>query len=314
MNRGQECMPEAAAAGTEDQGSREKGMRRWAGVLAVFCLVFWGILAGAPASAWAETSDRRVYDQAGLWNQEEISRLESRIRELREQMKMDVVLVTTSDALGKTSRDYADDFYDQGGFGTRKDYSGVLYLIDLDNRELYISTSGAMIRFLTDSRIGETLDHGYDLAVAGDYKGVADSFLTDTGAWYRKGIPGGQYNYDPETGKISRYRRISLLEAVIALAVAAGSATLVCMNVKKEYAMEAVRSQASNFLMAYRADCQFALHNQHDNLVNSFTTQAIIPRPQSTGRPGGSSFGGGGRSSTHTSSGGRTHGGGGRRF
>lgn len=347
MNRGQEHVPEAAAAGTENQGSREKGMGqcrnkqirqsgdkrvrqgrgrrfpgqvcsgmllRWAGVLAVFCLVFWGILAGAPASAWAETSDRRVYDQAGLWNQEEISRLESRIRELRDQMKMDVVLVTTSDALGKTSRDYADDFYDQGGFGTRKDYSGVLYLIDLDNRELYISTSGAMIRFLTDSRIGETLDHGYDLAVAGDYKGVADSFLTDTGAWYRKGIPGGQYNYDPETGKISRYRRISLLEAVIALAVAAGSATLVCMNVKKEYAMEAVRSQASNFLMAYRADCQFALHNQHDNLVNSFTTQAIIPRPQSTGRPGGSSFGGGGRSSTHTSSGGRTHGGGGRRF
>lgn len=149
MNRGQECMPEAAAAGTEDQGSREKGMgqrrdrrfpgqvcsgmlRRWAGMLAVFCLVLWGILAGVPASVWAETGDQRVFDQAGLWNQEEISRLESRIRELRDQMKMDVVLVTTSDAQGKTSRDYADDFYDQGGFGTRKDCSGVLYLIDLD--------------------------------------------------------------------------------------------------------------------------------------------------------------------------------------
>ena len=117
MNRGQECMPEAAAAGTEDQGSREKGMgqcrnkqirqsgdkrvrqgrgrrfpgqvcsgmlRRWAGMLAVFCLVLWGILAGVPASVWAETGDQRVFDQAGLWNQEEISRLESRIRELRE--------------------------------------------------------------------------------------------------------------------------------------------------------------------------------------------------------------------------------------
>ena len=286
----------------------------------LFCIVFCQALAGVPAGvrAYGQTSGQeaaqRVFDQAGLWEDETVHGLESRIRELRDQMKMDVVLVTTGDTRGKSSQDYADDFYDQGGFGTRKDYSGVLYLIDLDNRELYISTSGTMIRFLTDSRIEETLDHAYEYAVNGDYRGVAGSFLADTETWYRKGIPGGQYNYDTETGKISRYRHISLLEAVFALAVAGCSGAFVCARVKKEYAMEETRSQASNFLMAYRADCQFALHNQQDNLVNSFTRQAIIPRTQNVARPGGSSFGGGGMSSTHHSSGGHTHGGGGRRF
>lgn len=270
--------------------------------------------ADADGTEAFQAASRRVFDQAGIWSAEEISGMESRIQKLQDQMKMDVVLVTTVDAQGKSSQDYADDFYDQGGFGTRKDHSGVLYLIDLDNRELYISTSGTMIRFLTDSRIEETLDHAYEYAVNGDYRGVAESFLADTESWYRKGIPGGQYNYDTETGKISRYRHISLLEAVIALAVAGCSAAFVCMRVKKEYAMEETRSQASNFLMAYRADCQFALHGQQDNLVNSFTRQAIIPRNQGVVRPGGSSFGGGSVSSTHHSSGGHTHGGGGRRF
>ncbi len=297
----------------------------WSGVIAALCLVLFvlfvplpdtlvGMEAYGETAASAPSDSRRVFDQAGLWDDEEISIMETRIQELQNQMKMDVVLVTTTDAQGKSSRDYADDFYDQGSFGTRKDHSGVLYLIDLDNRELYISTSGTMIRFLTDSRIEETLDHGYEYAVQGDYQGVAESFLEDTGIWYRKGIPGGQYNYDTETGKISRYRHISLLEALIALAAAAIAAALVCRSVKKEYAMEATRSQASNFLMAYRADCQFALHGRQDNLVNSFTRQTVIPRNQNMARPGGFSSGRSGRSSTHSSSGGRSHGGGGRRF
>ena len=40
---------------------------------------------------------------------------------------------------------------------------------------------------------------------------AAEAFLKDTGSWIRKGIPGGQYIYDEETGKISvkkqRYRK-----------------------------------------------------------------------------------------------------------
>lgn len=290
----------------------KKFVRMFLLVLAVLLSAF----VHPAGAAWAaDQGQQRVFDQAELLTPEEAAQLETEIAGLRDRMKMDVVLVTALDAKGKSAREYADDFYDQGGFGTGKDYSGVLYLIDMDNRELYISTSGAMIRFLTDERIESMLDHAYDKIVNEDYFETAESFLTDTAYWYEKGIPGGQYNYDTETGKISRYHRITLLEALIAFGVAAGLAAAVCLNVKKEYAMEADRSRSSNYLLAYRADARFVMRDQQDRLLNSFTSQTVIPRqPVSRGGSGSRGIGGGGRSSTHTSGGGRTHGGGGRRF
>jgi len=258
--------------------------------------------------------EQRVFDQAELLEPGEEVQLEQQIAGLRGRMKMDVVLVTTADAQGKSARDYADDFYDQGGFGTRKDLSGVLCLIDMDNRELYVSTCGTMIRFLTDERIESMLDHAYECIVQQDYPGTAESFLEDIAYWYEKGIPGGQYNYDTETGKISRYRSITLLEAVIALAVAAGLAGAVCLNVKKEYAMKEDRSRAANYLLAYRANAHFVMQDQKDLLLNSFVNQSLIPQAQPRGGGFSGGRGTGGRSSTHTSGGGRTHGGGGRRF
>lgn len=288
-------------------------MRKRIGLL-MLAVLLSAFICPAGAAWAADQGQQRVFDQAELLAPEEEAQLETEIAGLRDQMKMDVVLVTTLDSKGKSARDYADDFYDQGGFGTRKDFSGVLYLIDMDNRELYISTCGTMIRFLTDERIESMLDHAYDSIVKGNYFGTAESFLTDTAYWYEKGIPGGQYNYDTETGKISRYRSITLLEALIALGVAAGLASAVCLNIKKEYAMEADRSRVSNYLLAYRASAQFVMRDQQDRLLNSFTSQTVIPR-QPVSRGGSVSRGSGGsRSSTHTSSGGRSHGGGGRRF
>ena len=207
---------------------------------------------------------------------------------------MDVVLVTTDDTGGLSARDYANDFYDEGGFGTGKDASGVLYLLDMDNRELYLSTSGVMIRFLTDDRIESMLDHAIDKMASGAYAAAAEQLLEDTESWYRKGIPGGQYNYDVKTG-----------------AVCAGG---VCLNVKREYAMKQEHRQASNYALAYRANAHFALQDPQDVMVHSFVTQKIIPKATVRVSPGGGFSGSSGRSSTHRSGSGRSHGGGGRRF
>lgn len=270
---------------------------------------------GAAVGGGEHAAAQRVYDQAGLFSAAERSALEDEIKSLQDEIKMDVVVVTTEDALGKSAADYADDFYDEGGFGTRRDHSGILYLIDMDNRELYISTSGAMIRFVTDSRIEEMLDYAYRYVQNGDFAGSARQFVKDTEYWYREGIPGGQYNYDAETGEISRYHSITWYEALFALAVAGFSAGAVCIGVKRQYAMKEQHQQASNFSLAYRADARFAYSNQNDALVHSFVTRKLIPRPRSGGPGSGMSGGGGaGRSTVHRSGAGRTHGGGGRKF
>ena len=78
--------------------------------------------------------DQRVYDQAGLFTQAEVQELEESVAEHRKSTQMDIVIVTTDDAQGKTSQAYADDFYDYNGFGEGSDNTGILLLIDMDNR------------------------------------------------------------------------------------------------------------------------------------------------------------------------------------
>ena len=267
---------------------------------------------GSENSALAD-GKTRVFDEAGLFSEAEKSSMEEEIASMRKDMNMDVVIVTTDDAEGKSAEKYCEDFYSNEKFGTGKDYSGVIFLIDMDNRELYIAPVGTMNRFLTDKRWNEILDNAYQGASNGDYAASAEAFLAGVRQYYAAGIPGGQYNYDRDTGKISVYRSITWLEALAALAVALLAAIGPCIGVMNRYAMKKERRQAGNYLKAYRADCSFRFSANTDNLVNKTVTHIVIPKNNSSGYSGGGGGSSSGRSTTH-SSGGRSFGGGGRKF
>lgn len=260
-------------------------------------------------------AEQRVYDMAGLFSDTEIADFEQTISEYRQDMKMDVVVVTTEDSEGKSTRQYADDFFEAGGFGYGDSLDGVLFLIDMDNRELTLSVSGETIRLLTDARIESILDDVYEGAASGDYVSSAEFFLEDVAAYHKKGIQANQYNYDTETGKISVHRSIRWYEALLALVIPGIVAWSACAGVISQYSMKKEHRLSANHLMAYRADCQFQYHDQQDNLTNKFVTSRIIPRNHTGG--GGMGMGGGsgsGRSSTHRSGSGRSFGGGSRKF
>ena len=172
------------------------------------------LLLLVPVSAWADGT--AVDDQAGLFSQEEEQELTDRIEELTADWNMDFVVVTTEDAEGKTSEEYADDYYDYNGYAD----DGALYMIDLDNGSVWISTAGKMIRYLTDARIDAEIDAGYDNLKAKNYAGGILEMLNETESYLEDGIPSDQYNYDTETGKISRYRSITVYEAIGAAVIA----------------------------------------------------------------------------------------------
>ena len=228
---------------------------------------------------------------------------------------MEAVIVTIEEN-SDSAQVFADGFYMEGGFGTGSDHSGILFLIDMDNRELYISTNGQMIRYMTDSRINDVLDDVYNYAADADYYGAAAAFLTDTEKCYSNGISRDQYNYDTETGKISRYHHIEWYEILIALGVAAVCGGTAVASVLRSYGLHGEdKRMAANFKLSYRRDSRFTMGNVlADALLTSYITQQVI-QTQKNNRPvsGGGSFSGGGRSSTH-SYGGSSHGGGGRKF
>lgn len=274
----------------------------------LLCTCF--LLSGAdPALAAAQ----RVYDGAGLFTEQEAAQLEVQLQEAAESMDMDLAVLTTLDTDGYTTEQYADDFYEESGFGTGMDHSGALLMIDMGSRELYISTEGHMARILTDERIEAVLDTAMEDLGNQAYGAAVGRMIGAVSDYAAAGVVSGQYHYDRDTGKVSVYRKRSITWYEAALAVLAAGATgvLTCSSVVKQYKMERERKQSLNFQMAYRGSSAFAFTLANDLFINKMLSQRRIPRNTGSGGRGG---GRSGRSTMHRSSSGRSHGGGGRRF
>ena len=288
--------------------------------LLICVFLIMGSMAVWADQTGAVSGQTRVFDQAGLFSETEKIQLEEEIAQCRKNTKMDVVVVSAY-ADDRTAEEYADDYYDYGGFGVGKKASGVLLLYYMDGPgqpggECYISTTGTMINMLTDERIESILDDVYGDLGNRDFAGAAEHFLEDVKAYVKEGVESGQYTYDRDTGEIVRYHSIRLYEVAIAMVIAGISAGSVCLDIKKRYAMKQSSREVSNSLQAYRADCAFHFSVAGDKMVNKYVRSVPIPRNTSSGSGGrghsGSSSAG--RSTIHTSSSGRSHGGGGRRF
>lgn len=291
--------------------------------LAMAVFIFLGFSGGGAAfgaQGRADVSDsvqQRLFDHAGLLSEQEQEDIEKSIAECREKTGMDVAAVTAFNDGRRSAMEYADDYYDQNGFGIGKKKSGVLVLLYMDEPgesggECWISTSGTMIRILTDRRIEDIQDHMTDYLKHKDYHGAFLRFMDDVEHYVKKGIQAGQYNYDTETGEISVYRSIRWYEAAFALIVPALVAGSACLGVKARYSMKQSDKERTNSLHAYRQSAKYQFENTQDRLLNKYVTSKIIPRNDrgGSGGKGGSS----GRSSTHRSSSGSSHGGGGSRF
>lgn len=244
-----------------------------------------------------------VFDDAGLFSQDEIQSLDLEANTLSEEYNMDIIIVTTDDAEGKSSREYADDYYDNGEFGVGYGYDGILFLIDTDNREAYISTRGEGIRYLTDERIERILDVVFDSGLSnGDYYGASMGFLRGTKTYLERGIPSDQYN-EPEV--VVPENRLTMSEFIFSLVGGIITSGIFFITTMSRYKMK-----KSPSYFAYRNNSIVNFRSNDNKLVDTFITHRIIPKPANNSNSGSSS----GRSSTHTSSSGKTHGGGGRKF
>lgn len=275
-------------------------------------------LGGAASfTAMADSGENRVFDEAGLFTEQENRELQESVRAASEAIGMYLGVLTTDDASGKTTEQLADDFYEENALGTGRDHSGALCVIDMDNRQLYISTEGDMIRYLTDDRINGILDNAIGYVGDEEYARGITVMLDDIKSYVAAGIVDGQYNYDRDTGEVSVYRKKSItpLEGLFAFLAAGALATFPCISTVKRYKMESEKRQALNYHLAYRGSSAFAFTLTNDLFINKMVSQRRINQNVGgggSGRPGGGSSAG--RSTVHRSGGGRTHGGGGRGF
>ena len=93
----------------------------------------------------------RLVDQAELLTAEEQQQIQAKLDEVSELHHCDAVVMTVNSLEGKTATEYADDAFDYDGYGLGEDKAGILFLVDMGDRNWATSTHGYAITAFTDA-------------------------------------------------------------------------------------------------------------------------------------------------------------------
>lgn len=255
-------------------------------LLQILILIILLISCALSAAALADNVDigNRVFDDAGLFSAQQRLALNGKAHELILKHRQDIVIVTTADAGDKSAMDYADDYYDYNDFGIGPEYDGLLLLIDMDNRKIFITTCGSAIKLFNDNKINKMLDNIYGYVAKGDFAGGAGVFLGDVERNFLKKSQTGYWSWV--------FFTVGLFVIFIVLG-------RMLMNHKKD-----LMSAPSIGVYINSSLCEVT--HKDDVFLHSSTRHIRINSDSGSGRGSGSS--------TRTSSSGRSHGGGGRGF
>lgn len=227
-----------------------------------------------------------VIDEADLLTSEEEANLQKQCEDFADKHKAELVLLITENTNGKSSEVYADDYYDYHGYGYNEEMGdGVLLLIDLDNRMIWLSSSGSMLKYfntyesceaVTDCMISEVQQTDYAAAFSTGIKGLNAAIRFD------------------------KIKVVGLLVLLPSLLIASAVTAILYFCFKG--------SDHKTVTSATYRKGQPRILEHYDRFTHRTTKTRKIESDHSKGN---SSAGGGG---VHHSSSGNSHGGGGSRF
>lgn len=253
-------------------------------------------LSNSPAKTARESSwlsnkgSMWLYDGAGLFDSKEARELAKELAGVREAKGVDVVIVTVKGTGSKTAEQFADDYLDDGGYGFGAENNAVLLLIDVDGREIYISTQGTTaLKSFSDKRIDKMLDDIANALGDNDYVKSARSFIQSVSLYM---------NTDPDT-KIKEPMTVSGVLFRLGISVVIGAVISVILWLVLRRGTPMVVGAGD-----YLVENTVTITGQEDTFINTVTTTRHIERSSSQGNT----------TTTHRSSSGQIHGGGGRSF
>ena len=255
--------------------------------------------SGAESTVILDTR-ARVVDMAELLSDSEKTALLSKLDEISERQKLDIVVLTVNTLDGKTPRDYADDFYDYNGYGFGENKDGILLLVSMEDRDWWISTTGYGITALTDAGIEYISEKFLSDLSDGDYAQAFTTYAELCDQFITQAKTGESY----DTGNMPKEPFNVAWNILVAFVIGLVVAFVVTNIMKKQLKTVQLKSEANNYV---KSNSMIVTENRDLFLYNQVSRRA---RPKETDNRSGSSGG----SSTHTSSSGTSHGGGGGKF
>lgn len=243
----------------------------------ILCMSFvLTVFAGA-------TGPALLVDDADILTDAEETALTERLDSVSSLYGADVVIVTVNSTDDLSPMEYADDYFDYNGYGQGDDRSGVLFLMDMGGREMWISTRGLCIEAIDDYNI-ECIFDNMSLDVENELYADAFNVYIDDCEYYIDGYVNG-------------YPTNYFLLFIVALGIGIVIALIVTGVMKGQ--LKSVHAQAAAADYVKKGSMNVSLSN--DFFLYKTVTRVKKEENKSS-------------SSTHKSSSGATHGGGGRSF
>lgn len=282
--------------------------------LALVSLLCMTVCAGntLPIQMTGTSDTQKVVDSAYLLTESEEARLEELAREISQRQQCDVVILTENGLGGKSPMAYADDYFDYNGYGYGADRTGILLLLDMQERDWWISTCGAAIQAFTDDGIQYLWSKCASRISDGSYADGFEAFLETADEMlsaYNGTLSDEDYEIYQEdfesfagTGSRTSSKPDIVKTTVFALVLG-----LVLAFVPAALLKSQLKSVRSNYSAGnYRRANSMHLDRTRDIYLYANTTSRVIETQRSSS--------GGGGSSVHISSSGTSHGGGGGKF
>jgi len=232
----------------------------------------------------------RVVDNAGLLSPAEAASLQNLADNVSIAYNFDIVIVTENDIGNAYTRDYADDFFDNNGYGFGQNRDGCLFLLVMGTREYWFSTSGRGINIFNGAAADKLENDMLNYFRNDDYYSAFAAFVK---GWE------GFLVLDAQSDHSNVFEEYKLIIVVIAWLISLGIGFLIVGIWKKSMNTAIPQTQAE----AYVVSGSLSFKVQQDQFLYSSVTRTPIARDSGSSRGG-----------IHTGSSGMSHGGRGGKF
>lgn len=300
------------------------GIKRLSGIIFSALIILASVIP-IKASAEKDFSNCRIYDEYGLFKDNELEELNNLIEQTAKEIDMYIaVYISKTDLDDLETERFSEQCYEDM-FGENTD--GIFFYMDLSGGRPaydYISTSGMGALVYTDYRndgennvIDKIFDRIYnympsseEIIESADIKLAIEEFCRQLEIYADKGTKSFYYSYDSADGKyiyesggkavVSSHKPLFIMLKYFPIGIACGIITAIIMFfvIKSTYKF---KKSCDSSVYVERNETNFTVRD--DRFIRQYTTKTKI---ESSSSSGGSHHSGGG------SRGGGSHGGGGR--
>lgn len=270
------------------------------------------LVVSLPCRVFADTVFGNVVDDAGLFSNTQRAQLDQAAQVLSEQYGIDVFLVTKDTLNGETAVDYAESLYAGGNRGWWESENAILFLLDMGQREWFISTGGEAVYIFTDYGLEQLGAVVVEYLSQGLYYEAFSAYLNELPDYfdaYQSGSPidgylnnnSGNYSVNAEdTVYYPQNGEVNILISILSGLIVAGIVLIIMRS-----SMNTRRDQRN--AQDYIATGSYQLYKQRDLFLHSQISKVKKQQSNTSGSRGGGS-------SVHRGSSGSHHGGRGGKF